>query len=143
MDASEKIKISVEATVNAPVGMVWKRWTTPEDIIIWHNASDDWHTLAAVNDIREGGRFSFRMEAIDGSAGFDFCGTYSTVIPNKKLVYTLDDGRNVSIDFTSYGNKTHIFEVFEAETENTIDLQRGGWQAILDKLKKHTELNKE
>lgn len=134
-----KKTITVETTVNAPVEKVWKSWTTPTDIIQWNNANDDWHTPHAENDLRVGGEFLARMEAKDGSFGFDFGGTYEDVIPNKKIVYVLGDGRRVDITFDGNGGYTKVRETFEAEEVNSIELQRNGWQAILDNFKKHTE----
>ena len=133
------MKITIETTVNAPLARVWESWTTPADIMAWNAASDDWHTTLSTVDLREGGTFSSRMEARDGSMGFDFEGTYDLVIPNKKIEYTMSDGRRVIIEFTSHGNQTHILETFEAETENPVELQQQGWQAIMDNFKKYTE----
>ncbi len=105
----------------------------------WNSASDDWHTPRAESDLHEGGTFSSRMEAKDGSTGFDFGGTYTKVVPNKQLAYVMSDGRKVSIDFVEQDGKTHITETFDAETENPIDMQRDGWQSILNNFKKYTE----
>lgn len=107
----------------------------------WNHASDDWHTTFAENDLRVGGTFSSRMEAKDGSFGFDFGGTYDEVETNRLIAYTLDDNRKVKIIFEVIGNKTKITEVFDAENENPIEMQKGGWQAILDNFKKYTENN--
>ncbi|QEC66801.1 polyketide cyclase [Panacibacter ginsenosidivorans] len=139
METKEKIVITVESTVNAPVEKVWKYWTKPEHITQWNNASDDWHTPRAENDLRAGGSFSARMEAKDGSFGFDFGGVYDTVTINKYIAYTLGDGRKVNITFTTNGNTTKVSESFEAEDMNSVELQKGGWQAILDNFKKYTE----
>ena len=133
--------ISIEATVNAPVEKVWKYWTGPEYIVKWNNASDDWHTPHAENDLRVGGKFLSRMEAKDGSFGFDFGGVYDEVKENKLIAYTLGDGREVKITFSAKGNETKVVETFEAENQNSIELQRGGWQSILDNFKKYTEAN--
>ena len=138
---ADKTMITVENTVNAPVEKVWTLWTGPEHIIKWNNASDDWHTPSAKNDLRVGGKFVFRMEAKDGSFGFDFGGNYDEVISNELITYTMGDGRKVKIIFTPQGNATKVVETFEAETENPIELQRGGWQAILDNFKKYAEAN--
>lgn len=132
-------RITVQATVNASVEKVWKCWTTPEDIIRWNNASEDWHTPKAENDPRTGGRFRFRMEAKDGSAGFDFEGVYEEVTENKLIVYSMSDGRRVKIIFTDKGGQTEVVETFDAEAENPLDMQREGWQAILDNFKRYTE----
>ncbi|TND09009.1 MAG: hypothetical protein FD123_1863 [Bacteroidetes bacterium] len=141
MTTTEKTSITVEATVNAPVEKVWALWTGPEHITKWNNASDDWHSPKAEHDLKPGGSFLFRMEAKDGSFGFDFGGVYDTVSKNERIEYTIADGRKVKIVFTTQGNTTHITETFEAETENTIELQRGGWQAILNSFKKYAETN--
>jgi uncharacterized protein YndB with AHSA1/START domain len=141
METQEKTMITVENIVNAPVEKVWEYWTKPEHITKWNYASDDWHTPSADNDLRVGGRFVSRMEAKDGSSGFDFWGVYDSVKTNEYLEYTMGDGRKAKITFTAQGNKTKVTESFEAENENSIDLQRGGWQAILDNFKKYTESN--
>jgi uncharacterized protein YndB with AHSA1/START domain len=141
METANRTQITVEGTVKAPVEKVWHHWTSPEHITKWNNASDDWHTPFAENDLRAGGKFSARMEARDGSMGFDFGGVYDEVKPNQRIVYTIDDGRKVTVDFKSNGNETKIVETFEAEDTNSIELQRGGWQAILDNFKKHVESN--
>ena len=134
-----KKTITVEAAIVAPIEKVWKYWTEPQHIIQWNNASEDWHTPHAENDLKEGGRFTSRMEAKDGSFGFDFSGNYTLVETNKLIEYTLDDDRKVSINFTSHGNETTVVETFEAENMNSIELQKGGWQAILDNFKKYVE----
>jgi uncharacterized protein YndB with AHSA1/START domain len=134
-------KITVTALINAPIDKVWKLWTTPANIIQWNNASDDWHTTKAENDLREGGKFSSRMEAKDGSFGFDFEGIYDKVENNKLIEYTLADGRKISITFTETGKQTEVSEIFEAETVNSVELQQSGWQAILDNFKKYAEVN--
>ena len=141
MTTTSKITITVETTVNTPVEKVWIYWTVPEHITKWNNASDDWHTPAAKNDLRVGGQFTYRMEAKDGSFGFDFCGTYNEVKTNELIAYIMGDGRKAKIIFTETGDTTKLTETFEAETENTIELQRGGWQNILDNFKKYTEAN--
>ena len=139
METKEKTKITVQATVNAPVEKVWNYWTTPEHIKKWNNASPDWHTPRAENDLKVGGKFLSRMEAKDGSFGFDFHGTYDAVVNLKLIAITLGDDRKLEINFTSYGNETTVIETFEAETENSVELQKGGWQAILNNFKKYTE----
>ena len=138
---NRKTAITVETTVNAPIEKVWNYWTMPEHIIKWNNASDNWHTPQAENDLKPGGRFVCRMEAKDGSFGFNFGGTYNMVTLNKSIEYTLDDNRKVKIYFTPEGDATTITETFEAEDENSEELQRTGWQAILDNFKKYTEAN--
>ena len=139
METQEKTLLTVENTINAPVEKVWEYWTKPEHITKWNNASDDWHTPWAKNDLREGGSFSARMEAKDGSMGFDFGGVYDAVKPNEYIEYTLGDGRKVKIFFTSKGNTTKVVESFEAESTNSLEMQQGGWQAIMDNFKKYTE----
>lgn len=131
--------ITIEATVNAPFEKVWNYWTGPEHITQWNTASDDWHTTQAENDLQVGGKFTSRMEAKDGSFGFDFGGTYTEVDTHTKIAYTLDDDRMVSITFTPTADGIKVIESFEAETQNSEDLQRTGWQAILDNFKKYTE----
>lgn len=132
-------KITVRAVVFRPPDEVWRKWTTPRDIMAWNSASDDWHTPAAVNDLRAGGAFCYRMEARDGSFGFDFAGIYDEVTPEKKIAYTLGDGRKVEIEFSPDGGGTLVSETFDAESENSPELQRKGWQAILDHFKRHAE----
>ena len=139
METQGKTLITVENTVNAPVEKVWQYWTKPEHIIQWNSASDDWHSPHAENDLRVGGKFLSRMEAKDGSFGFDFGGVYDAITINKYIEYTLGDGRKVKINFTADGNQTKVIESFEAENMNSIEMQRGGWQAILDNFKKYTE----
>ena len=141
METTKKIMITVKNTVNAPVEKVWKFWTTPEAITKWNNASDDWHTPHAENDLRVGGKFVSRMEAKDGSMGFDFGGVYDEVVINKTIAYTMDDGRKAAVSFSAEGSGTNVVETFEAENINSIEIQRGGWQAILDSFKKYAETN--
>ncbi len=133
--------ITVEATVQAPVEKVWSFYTSPEHIKKWNNASPDWHTPHAENDLRVGGKFLSRMEAKDGSFGFDFWGIYDEVKTNELIAYTLGDNRKAKILFDSRSNSTVVTVTFEAETENSIELQKGGWQSILDNFKKYTEAN--
>lgn len=139
MEADKKEVIKIETTVNAPVEMVWKKWTNPEDIIKWNQASDDWHTTKAENEVITGGKFISRMEAKDGSMGFDFEGVYDNIKINELIEYTLGDGRKVRVEFIQDKNKTMISESFEAEKTNSVELQRSGWQAILDNFRKYTE----
>lgn len=133
------MKITVRTNIEAPLEMVWKCFTTPEDIVNWNTASPDWHTVKAENDLQIGGKFNYRMEAKDGSFGFDFWGTYAEIIPNERLTSTLGDGRSMEVLFLSNGNTTEVIETFETENENPVELQRGGWQAILDNLKKYID----
>jgi uncharacterized protein YndB with AHSA1/START domain len=140
---ADKTKVTVEANIHAPIERVWEMWTKPEHIIKWNNASDGWHSPKAENDLREGGKFMCRMEAKDGSAGFDFAGTYDEVAGEDFISYTMDDGRKVEVSFEDEGNgKTHITETFETEDQNPVEMQREGWQAILNNFKKYVEANK-
>lgn len=134
-----KINITVQSTIYAPVEKVWNYWTSPEHITQWYNASDDWHSPRAENDVQVGGKFSTRMEAKDGSFGFDFNGIYGEIKTNELISYTIEGGRKVSITFSENGNETIVTETFEAENENPIDMQRAGWQAISDNFKKYVE----
>jgi uncharacterized protein YndB with AHSA1/START domain len=139
MESLEKTKITVQATIKAPIEKVWKYWTNPDDIMKWNNASPDWHTTQSVNYLRTWGKFSSRMEAKDGSMGFDFSGVYKKVILHKQIDYTLDDNREVTIAFSSVDGKTEIVETFEAENVYPPEKQREGWQAIMDNFKKYAE----
>jgi uncharacterized protein YndB with AHSA1/START domain len=141
METKDKKIITVETTVNAPVAKVWEYWTTPKHIIKWNAASDDWHTTFAENDLRVGGNFLSRMEAKDGSLGFDFGGVYDKITENDFIKYTMGDGRKVEITFSGDENETTVVETFEAEDTNSIEMQRGGWQTIMDNFKKYTETN--
>lgn len=134
-----KEQINVSVNVARPLPHVWVYWTAPEHIVHWNAASDDWCCPHAENDLRVGSRFSYRMEARDGSFGFDFCGTYTEVQHEKLVAYTLDDDRTVTVRFTPTENGTLVEETFEAETENPVDMQKTGWQAILDRFKRHVE----
>lgn len=131
--------ITVENAIQAPVEKVWKFWTGAGHITNWNNASDDWHTPYAENDLRVGGKFHSRMEAKDGSFGFDFGGVYDEIKKNEVIAYTIGDGRKVKITFSSRGNATAIVETFEVENTHSIEMQRVGWQAILDNFKKYAE----
>ncbi len=139
MKIPEKTVIIVETTVHAPIEAVWKLWTEPFHIIHWNNASDDWLTTRAENDLRVDGRFLSRMEAREGSHGFDFSGKYTRVELHKQIESTLDDGRNVQVLFVPRGNMTAVTEAFEPEQENSVELQKEGWQAILNNFKKYVE----
>jgi uncharacterized protein YndB with AHSA1/START domain len=141
METIERTAITVEATVNAPVDKVWKYWNEPAHITQWCAASDDWHAPYAENDLRKDGKFKTTMAAKDGSFSFDFEGVYTKVEPNKAIEYTMSDGRKVSITFSGQGDGTHVTETFDAENENPADMQRDGWQAILNNFKTHTEKN--
>lgn len=139
MASAQGTTITVEVLVKAPLDVVWQSWTMPEHIVRWNNASDDWHTPHAKNDLRDGGTFLYRMEARDGSMGFDFGGTYDKVRFRKSIGYTIGDGRKVEISFANNGDETRVVESFEAESQNPIEMQRAGWQAILNNFKKYTE----
>ncbi len=141
METADNTAITVEATINAPVQKVWEIWTQPEHITQWCHASDDWHAPYADNDPQTGGKFKTTMAAKDGSFSFDFEGVYSEVIDQKLIAYGLGDGRNVKIEFIPDGDTTKVIETFDPETQNPIEMQRGGWQAILDNFKKHAEAN--
>lgn len=134
-------KISISATISANTGKVWEYYTHPDHIVHWNFATDDWQCPSAENDLRAGGKMKSRMEAKDGSFGFDFEAIYDEVVPNKKIVYSLSDGRQVVIAFTDLGESTRVDIVFDAENQNPVELQQGGWQAILDNFKKYTEGN--
>jgi len=136
-----KTKITVECIVNSNIEKVWKYWTTPKHIEQWNYASDDWYTPKASNDLKVGGKFCSTMAAKDGSFSFDFGGTYIEIQEYKLIKYTMDDGRMASIDFIAIGGTVEIVETFEAENQNSIELQRGGWQAILNHFKKYVENN--
>ncbi len=139
--AEQPIELAIEAIVAAPIEKIWEHWTAPEHITQWNAASEDWHTPKAANDVKVGGNFSFYMEAKDGSFGFDFGGTYTAVEPNKKIEYTLGDGRKVKIDFIKQDEGYKIAEKFEAEEMNSLELQQSGWQAILNNFKNYAESN--
>ncbi len=130
------MKITVETLVNAPVTKVWGAYTAPDDIKQWNAASDDWHTAEATVDLRVGGAFSFRMEAKDGSMGFDFAGTYTKIVPYELIEYSFGDRAGV-VEFAVDANGVTVRVTFDAETEHSIELQRNGWQAILNNFAKH------
>lgn len=137
----EKEKITIQANVNAPVSKVWNVWTNTNEIVKWSTPSPEWHTSKAEHELKDGGKFNYRMEAKDGSFGFDFGGVFDVVKPNQQLDYTIGDGRKVYINFLSKNNTTKIIQTFEAETENSAEQQRSGWQAILDSFKNYVESN--
>ncbi len=138
---SNDTKITVETVVNAPVEKTWQYWTEPEHIQMWNAASDDWHCPSATNDLRVGGEFHAQMAARDGSFSFDFTGVYSDVTPHSHLTYGLADGRKVDVRFEKMGEQTKVTETFDPEQENSMEMQKGGWQAILDRFKSHVESN--
>lgn len=132
--------ITIETTVVAPIERVWECWVRPEHITKWAFASDDWESPYAENDVREGGKFLTRMQAKDGSEGFDLTGAYVTVVSMQKIDSVLDDGRPVQVVFTDMGEgQVKITQEFAMENENSEELQRSGWQAILDNFRKHVE----
>lgn len=131
-------KITVETTVAAPVETIWNSYTTPDDIKQWNAASDDWHTTAATVDLREGGVFSSRMEAKDGSFGFDFAGTYTKIQTHRLIEYTFGD-RSGRVEFTPGQGGVRVRVTFDAEANNPVEQQRAGWQAILDRFGSHVE----
>lgn len=141
METTANKSITVQSTINAPVEKVWNYWSEPVHITKWCQASDDWHAPHAENDLRTGGKFSTTMAAKDGSFSFDFGGIYDNVIEHKLIEYTMGDNRKVSVAFTSKGNQTEVVETFEMENTHPEEMQRGGWQAILDNFKKYTEEN--
>ena len=134
-------QITIKTTVKATAKKVWDLWTDPKHIVKWNTASEDWHTTRAENDLRVGGKFLSRMEAKDGSFGFDFVVTYEEVIPENRIAYTMEDGRKAIVDFKEMQGNTNIVTVFDPESQNPIDMQRDGWQAILDNFKKYAETN--
>ncbi|SDB28210.1 Uncharacterized conserved protein YndB, AHSA1/START domain [Flavobacteriaceae bacterium MAR_2010_188] len=134
-----KNPITIETKVQADIDKVWKYWTEPKHIEKWNNASDDWHTVSVENDVKEEGEFKYRMEAKDGTMGFDFGGTYSAVKKNDLLEYALHDGRKVKIEFLKDADRVKIVETFEPESENSVEMQKQGWQAILANFKKYVE----
>ncbi|MDQ8164770.1 MAG: SRPBCC family protein [Gemmatimonadota bacterium] len=131
------MKITVEATVQAPVQKAWDAYNSPADIVQWNAASPDWHTPRATVDLREGGRFESRMEAKDGSFGFDFGGTYTKIVSLKSIAYRMDDNREAMVDFAEQGTNCVVTVTFDAESENSVEMQREGWQAILDSFARH------
>lgn len=136
-----KTKITISATIAANTQKVWDYWTDPEHITNWNFASDDWHCPSAENELRVGGKYRARMEAKDGSFGFDFEAVYDEVIDKKKITYTMTDGRAATTWFETAGDKTKVTTTFDPENENPMDMQRDGWQAILNNFKKYVEAN--
>lgn len=135
----DRKSITVTTVVNAPLEKVWKAWTEPEHIVQWAFAQDDWEAPAAENDVRTGGRFKTVMAAKDKSTSFDFAGTYTNVNGHEVIEYDMDDGRHAAIRFEEVPEGVKITETFEMENENSEELQRSGWQAILENFKKHAE----
>ena len=133
------MKITVEKNVKSGLDDVWNAWNNPADIRQWNTAQEDWHTTKSTVDLREGGKFLARMEARDGSQGFDFEGTYTRVLPKKLIEYRMSDGREVKVEFADRGGTVLVKETFDTENENPAELQRQGWQAILDNFARHVE----
>jgi len=133
------MEITIETTVKAPVERVWAAWNDPRAIEQWNAASPDWHTPRASVDLREGGKFTSRMEARDGSMGFDFEGIYTRIEPNRLIEYTMGDGRKVRVEFAVTGDAVSVRETFDAEDTHTAEQQRQGWQSILDSFARHVE----
>ena len=136
---SQKTTITIEATIHAPVEKVWNAWTDTNAITQWNCASPDWHSPKAEHELKPGGKFLYRMEAKDGSFGFDFGGHFDIVKPNEYLESTIGDGRKIKTSFIDKGNETLVSETFEAEDTNPIEMQKTGWQSILDNFKKYVE----
>src|SRR3989338_8226494 len=132
------MQITVETLIHAPVAKVWSAYTTPADIVQWNAASDDWHTTKSSVDLRVGGDFSSRMEAKDGSFGFDFAGTYTAVVPERLLEYSFGD-RFAKIEFTDVSDGVNVKVTFDAEETHSVEQQQGGWQAILDNFARYVE----
>ena len=132
-------QITVTTLVEAAIEHVWECWTNPDHIMEWNHASDDWHCPAATNDLTVGGTFSSTMSANDGSTSFDFEGTYTDIIENERIEYSLADGRHISVTFEEEDDKIRVTEVFDAESENPIEMQQAGWQAILYNFRDYTE----
>lgn len=130
------MKITVQTTIAAPIDTIWMAWTTPEHIVQWNSASSDWHTTKAAVDLREGGLFSSRMEAKDGSMGFDFAGTYTRIIPHQRIEATFGD-RALVVEFIEQPGGVLVRETFDAETTHSEEMQRAGWQAILENFARH------
>jgi uncharacterized protein YndB with AHSA1/START domain len=133
------MKIAIETEVKAPLAVVWNAWVTPKDIINWNFAIDDWRCPEAEIKLEVGGKFNYRMEAKDGSTGFDFEGTFTEIIPDKFIHFELEDNREVTVEFKETANGVRVIETFEAEDENSAEQQKQGWQSILNNFKKHVE----
>lgn len=134
--------ITITALIDAPMNTVWEKWTNPADVMNWNNASDDWHTPKAENDLRIGGKFSYTMAAKDGSFSFDFGGTYTDLIEHKLIEYALGDEREISISFVEENGMIRVTEKFDPEQTNPLEMQQAGWQAILNNFKKYVESSK-
>lgn len=139
MESKKQITVQVELT--SSIQNAWENWTNPKHITQWNYASDEWHCPTAINDLRSEGKFNFRMESKNGKEGFDFTGTYTNIIEHDRLEYILDDGRKVTVLFEELNNITRVTEIFEIEDINSAELQKSGWQSILNNYKKHVEQN--
>lgn len=139
MGTNNQTRVTVQAVIQAPIEKVWTYWTEPEHITKWNQPSEDWHSPRAENDLRAGGTFLTRMEAKDGSAGFDMGGTYDAVKQHEEIAYTMGDGRRVDISFIAQGDETKVVETFDPENVHPVEFQQAGWQAIMDSFKKYTE----
>lgn len=135
----EAKKITIQATVSATRQKTWDYYTQPDHITGWNFATEDWHCPTASNDMRIGGKYRARMEAKDGSFGFDFEATYNEIVKGESFIYAMTDGREVNVNLESRGNQTEITVTFEAERQNSFEMQRNGWQAILNNFKKYVE----
>ena len=133
------VNITIETLVHAPINLVWDTWNSPNHVVHWNHASDDWHSPKAENNFVVGGKFVYRMEAKDNSFGFDFSGTYEEIVDKKRVVTRLDDNRLVKTEFHVENDSVRIVDTFEAEDQNSIELQREGWSAILNNYKLYTE----
>lgn len=131
--------VTIEIMINKPIDQVWLKWTLPQHIMEWNNASEDWYTPSAENDLRVGGSFNYKMAARDGSFSFDYIGIYDEVSFGKKIAYTLGDGRKVVVEFTELDEFVKVVETFEVEDTNSLEMQRAGWQAILNNFKRYAE----
>ena len=131
--------ITIETIISKPIDQVWEKWTLPQHIMAWNNASEDWYTPSAENDLRVDGSFNYKMAARDGSYSFDFSGIYDEVIFGKKIAYTIGDGRKVVVEFTELDGYVKVEETFTAEDTNSLEMQIAGWQAILDNFKRYAE----
>ncbi|MFA9390250.1 MAG: SRPBCC domain-containing protein [Prolixibacteraceae bacterium] len=141
MTEAQKIPIRIEAQIEASIEKVWEHWTQASHVMQWNAASPDWHCPAATNDLRVGGEFHYEMAAKDQSFAFDFWGTYTEIVKQNKIASTLGDGRKMLVTFFSEGHSTKVIEEFEAEEQNPIEMQRTGWQSILNNFKNYVESN--
>ncbi|KAF0227649.1 MAG: hypothetical protein FD133_1038 [Erysipelotrichaceae bacterium] len=139
MTKSNRKSITIETVISASLDKAWEVWTTPMHIVKWNHASEDWHTTHATNDLKVGGKFNYRMEAKNGNVGFDFWGIYDEIHFHQIIRSTLGDDRKMEVRFFQEGSKIRVVESFEIEDENSEELQRKGWQAILDHFKSYTE----